>query len=106
MWFEVRLTRLGSWELLEVIGDLDLATVPRLRQELDRVDGPLVAVDLSGVGHLDPMSFGVLLVGSLRAGRSGGRFAVVCPPGPARDLLDETGVASLFTVLDAVDELD
>ena len=100
MLFDVRILPVGEWDVLCVVGDLDLATMPALRQGFDRLDAPSAAVDLSGVDHVDPMALGVLHVGALRARRTRGRFAVVCPPGPARDLLAETGVDRIIDVVD------
>ncbi len=100
MLFDVRVLPVGDWDVLSVVGDLDLATLPALRQAFDRIEASDAAVDLSGVDYVDPVTLGALLVGSLRAGRSGGRFAVVCPPGAARELLAETGVDRILTVVD------
>lgn len=100
MLFDVRILPVGEWDVLCVVGDLDLATMPSLRQGYDRLDSSSAAVDLSGVDHIDPVTLGVLLVGALRAKRSGGRFVVVCPDGPARDLLAETGIDSVIDVVD------
>jgi anti-anti-sigma factor len=104
--FDVRVLPIGDWDVLCVVGDLDLATLPSLRQSLDRIEAPRAAIDLSGVDYVDPVTLGVLLVGSLRAARSGGRFAVVCRPGPARDLLAETGIDRILTVVDDHAALD
>jgi len=98
--FDVRILPVGEWDVLCVVGDLDLATMPALRQGYDRLDSKSAAVDLSGVDHIDPVTLGVLFVGALRARRNNGRFVVVCPPGPARDLLSESGVDAVLTVLD------
>ncbi len=98
--FDVRILPVGDWDVLCVVGDLDLATMPALRQGFDRLDSRSTAVDLSGVDHVDPVALGVLHVGALRARRSNGRFAVVCPSGPARDLLAETGVDQIIDVVD------
>ncbi len=98
--FDVRILPAGEWEVLCVVGDLDLATMPALRQGYDRLESTSVAIDLSGVDHVDPVTLGVLHVGVLRAKRTGGRFAVVCPSGPARDLLAESGVDAVVTVVD------
>lgn len=100
MLFDVRILPAGAWDVLCVVGDLDLATMPALRQGFDRLDSASVAVDLSGVDHLDPVTLGLLHVGSLRARRHGGRFAVVCPEGPARDVLAETGIDAVLTIVD------
>ena len=105
MLFDVRVLPVGVWSVLAVVGEIDLATMPLLRQELDRVDADAVALDLGGVDYVDPVSLGVIVSGSLRARRRGGRFAVVCPPGPARDLLAESGLDRIVTVVDASSDL-
>ncbi len=99
MLFDTRVLGVGDWEVLNVVGDLDLASLPMLRQGLDRISGPRTALDLSGVDHLDPVSLGAVLLGALRAVRTGGRFVVVVPDGPARDLLAETGVDRIVEVV-------
>ncbi len=106
MLFDVRVLRVGEWSVMAVVGDMDLATLPSLRQELDRLDGSLTAIDVSGVDYVDPVSLGVILTGSLRAKRRGGRFAVVSPPGPARDLLTESGLDRIIQVVDGPSDLD
>lgn len=105
MLFDVRVVDHGPWEVLNLLGDLDLATVPFVRQALDRLDSRQVALDLSGLGYLDPVGLGLVLLGSLRATRSGGRFAVISPPGPARDLLAETRLDTILEVVAGRDEL-
>lgn len=105
MLFDIGTRTVGDWDVLSVVGDLDLAGLPALRQGLDRLDGSSVAIDLGGVVHLDPVVLGVFHVGALRATRSGGRFRLVCPPGPVRDLLAETRVDTLLEVVDELDSL-
>jgi len=104
--FDVRVLAVGDWDVVNVVGDMDLAGLPAVRQALDRTDSPSVAIDLSGVDHLDPVALGVVLLGALRSSRSGGRFVVVSPPGPARNLLVETGVDQIVTVVDDSGALD
>ncbi|MBS1836176.1 MAG: STAS domain-containing protein [Actinobacteria bacterium] len=101
MLFDVRVVPVGGWDVVAVVGDLDLSSLPTLRHALDEPDGLCIAADLSGVDYLDPVALGVLLTGSLRASRSGGRFVVVCPPGPARSLLAETGVDRIVDVVES-----
>lgn len=106
MLFDVRILSVGPWSVLAVVGDMDLATLPSLRQELERLDTGWTAVDLSGVDYIDPVSLGVILTGSLRAKRRGGRFAVVCPAGSGRDLLRESAVDRIVDVVDSLSERD
>jgi anti-sigma B factor antagonist len=104
--FDVRILRVGGWSVLAVVGEIDLATLPALRQELDRLEGERTALDVAAVDYVDPVSLGVILTGSLRARRRGGRFAVVCPAGPARDLLEESGLDRIVTVVAEQSDLD
>ena len=105
MLFDVRVLRRGGWTLVAVVGDVDLATMPTLHQELSGADGDRVALDLSGVDHMDPVTFGVLVAGALRAGRRGATFVVVAPPGRPRELLAESRLDEVLTVVDSFDDL-
>jgi anti-anti-sigma factor len=104
--FDVRTLPIGDWTVVSVVGDLDVATMPTLRQHLDRVEEERVALDLGGVDYVDPVTLGILVVGALRASRRGGRFVVVCGPGAARDLLAETGLDRILDVVDDRTRLD
>ena len=78
-----------------VAGELDLATIPRLRAELESselaaVDA--VVVDLSGVTFMDSSGLALLLDFERALRERQGRLAIACPEGPARLLFDVTGV--------------
>lgn len=105
MLFDVRTLRRGTWSVVSVVGEVDLATMPTLRQELERVGADEVALDLRGVDHLDPVALGVLVAASLRAKRRGGRFAVVCAEGRPRELLAESELDTILTVVSDPDDL-
>ena len=105
MLFDVRILRHGDWSVLAVVGEVDLATMPALRQELDQLDGDRVAVDLGSVDYLEPVALGLIVAGSLKARRRDALFAVVCPAGAARDLLDESGVDRIVDVVATVGDL-
>lgn len=105
MLFDVRVLRRQGWSVVSVVGDVDLATMPTLHQQLGRVDGDRVALDLGGVDHVDPVTFGVLVSGALAAGRRGARFAVIAPAGRPRELLAETRLDQVITVVDGFDDL-
>jgi anti-anti-sigma regulatory factor len=47
--FEARTDPLGDWAVVRVIGEIDLASLPSLRQEVDRTDGDRLALDLTDV---------------------------------------------------------
>ncbi|HEY0126062.1 MAG TPA: SpoIIE family protein phosphatase [Blastococcus sp.] len=79
---------------LAVGGDLDLAGVLSIRDlldaELDRPDRPPLTVDLTGVSWLASAGIGLLLAVAERAGQQ--TDFVLPPSGPARRVLDLTGV--------------
>lgn len=106
MLFDVRTVPRGDWDVVQVVGDVDLASMPSLRAVLDRTDATKVALDLSSVDLFDPLGFGVVLAGVLRARRRGAELVVVAPPGRPRELFAEAGVDRIVTVVEALDALD
>ena len=100
MLFDVRTLTVDGWTVVSVVGEVDLATMPRLRQELAMVDGPRVALDLSGVDHIEPVTFGVFVAAALTARRRGAEFELRCPPGRPRELLAETELDRILAVVD------
>jgi anti-sigma B factor antagonist len=79
--------------LLEVFGELDLATAPRLCARLDRARGERVrrlVVDLTGVDFIDSTGLRALMGASTELRHAGGKLAIA--------LLPEGGVARLFDV--------
>ncbi len=76
------LATLGSHAVLQVSGEIDLATLPSFRDHLLRaVDlhrGERVWVDLDGVTALDDSGLGMVLGAAARAREAGGEVALVC----------------------------
>jgi anti-sigma B factor antagonist len=87
--------------ILELRGELDLATSPLLGDALDRsiedFDGD-VLVDLTAVTFMDSMGLQVLLGALRRLSRHDRRLELVCPPGPILRLLAVTNLETAFTV--------
>lgn len=102
MLFDVRTVERDGWSVVSVVGDVDVATLPVLRQHAVSSGGDRVALDLSGVDLFDPLAFGVVIALRLQVTRRGGTFAVVCPPGRPRDLFAETGVDRIVEVVDSL----
>ena len=82
--------------VLTVAGEVDLATAPRLREQLVRliagVKGKAVVVDLAGVTFCDSLGLGVLVGAQRRARALGGRLLVVLPPGPLAEGMSLAGL--------------
>lgn len=102
MLFDVRTVPRGDWEVVQVVGDVDLATVPSLRAHLDQVRADHVAVDLGGVDLFDTLGFGLVIGAAMRSARRGATFVVVCPAGRPRELFAESGVDRILTVVDSL----
>jgi anti-sigma B factor antagonist len=82
---------------LEVAGEVDVATSPRLaarvRALLDDTTGPMI-VDLTDVTFMDSTGLSLLLTLHRDAQAARRPLAIVCPEGPVRLLLAVSGVES------------
>lgn len=97
-------SNVGGLTVLAVGGDVDLATIPRLRDALVRLvaerPGLTVAVDLDGVGVLDDSGLGVILGAAGRAREAGGDLTIVCSDPRLRARLHLTGLDRAVSVRD------
>ena len=94
--------------VIEVSGELDLASSPALEQELERCSGSeaeVVIVDLRKLEFMDSTGLSVLVRAHQRATEGGSRFGIVKGPPQVQRLLDLTGVARRLTMADSADEL-
>ena len=104
--FDVVVTAEAFGTLIAVTGEVDIATSPRLRTVLadrPRTEG-LLLLDLTAVTFMDSSGLSAVLNLQRDTTAAGERLAVVCPPGPARLLLEVTGVDTelpLFATRDA-----
>ena len=72
----------GGFPVLQLSGEIDLATTPTFRDALLRLvtehPAATVAVDLDGVLALDDTGLGLLLGAAGRARQRGGELVVIC----------------------------
>jgi anti-anti-sigma factor len=87
--------------LVTVVGEVDLATTPVLREQLLRVlrdqRPDLLDVDLAGVTFLDCTGLGVLVAVRNSAVQAGRQMRVSHPQPIVRRVLDVTGLLGVFT---------
>lgn len=87
--------------VLELTGDLDVYTAPRLREQLvwalKEPQGRIV-VDLTGVRYLDSTALAHLMRGCREAGRQNKTFRIVATTGQPRQVFERTAVAELLGV--------
>ena len=92
--------------VLEVGGEVDVYTAPRLRERLvELVDSGArnVIVDLGGVEFLDSTGLGVLVGAMKRLRVANGRFGLVCSKEPLLKIFRITGLAKVFVIHDSAE---
>jgi anti-sigma B factor antagonist len=96
-----------GWTLARVGGELDVATAPRLREQLLAAiaeGGPRLVVDLGDVDFLDSTGLGVI-VGVLKRARTlGGDLRLVCPSPAIRRVFEITALDRTMPLADTVDD--
>ena len=106
--FQIATRRDGSAAIIAVTGELDLASSPALREELERAlqDGAeLVILDLRELMFMDSTGLSVVVKAHQRGLEAGYRFAVVRGGKQVQRLLTLTGVGERLTVVDQPEEL-
>ncbi len=107
MYFEVKDSEQPGVEVLDVGGEIDVATSPELHELLSGLieSGPgLLIVNLTDVSFIDSTGLGVL-VGAVRELRAGGgdlRLVVTQPH--IIKLLELTGLDEVFSVLPSMSD--
>lgn len=95
-----------GWAVAHVAGELDVATAPRLREELVALltDGRChLVLDLGGVAFIDSTGLGVI-VGLLKRARSlGGDLRLVCTNPSVRRVFEITALDRTMPLSDTVD---
>jgi anti-sigma B factor antagonist len=92
---------------LALRGELDAATAEQLEavvQEALLGSSGAFLVDLSGLEFMDSGGVNALLRTRALLGREERALAVICPPGPARRVLEVIGVADLFTLFATLED--
>ena len=97
----------GDVAVLEVGGEVDLYTAPRLREKLvDLVSAghTTIVVDMTKVEFLDSTGLGVLVGGLKRVRSHDGTLALVCAEERVLKLFRITGLTKVFAIHDTLAE--
>jgi anti-anti-sigma factor len=91
--------------IAEVTGDIDMSTVPGLRERLFGLadSGQPLIVDLNRITFIDSSGLGVLIATARRAGQHGGSLHAVCSRPQTRKLLWLTGIDRRIPLTATVD---
>lgn len=99
----------AGWTIVEVSGELDLHTSPRVRDHvMELIEGGthLVALDLTKVGFMDSSSLGVLITCLKHMREREGRLVLIGVQSTPMKVLQLTGLDRVFDILDAAAQLD
>ena len=91
----------GGVAVVSMSGELDLATAPAAREELEHVlkqGGEALHVDMSGVAFVDSTGLGVLVWAWEQAREKRMAYLVVNPSATATRVLEQSGLARIFSV--------
>jgi anti-sigma B factor antagonist len=92
--------------VVEVAGEIDVYTAPRLREQLvELVNGGSyhLVIDLEGVEFLDSTGLGVLVGGLKRVRAHDGSLRLVCTQERILKIFRITGLTKVFSIHDSVD---
>lgn len=93
--------------VLQVGGEVDIYTAPRLRERLVELVGEghhRIIVDMTGVDFLDSTGLGVLVGGLKRVRSHDGSLALVCDQERILKIFRITGLTKVFPIYDTVHE--
>ena len=105
--FDVKIECQQRQAVVQIVGDLDISTVPKVKSQLsDLLDegAQSFLVDLTGVGHVDTTGLGFLVWVRKRTNERGGRLLLAGQNAHFRKLLTLTGLVSLFELCDDLAE--
>jgi anti-sigma B factor antagonist len=97
----------GDWSVLTVGGEIDVATAPRLREQLIALVNDQryrIVVDLDAVDFIDSTGLGVLIGALKRVRTHEGDLALVCSEPRILKVFEITGLLSVFAVHASVDD--
>ncbi|MFE2993193.1 STAS domain-containing protein [Streptomyces sp. NPDC059262] len=105
-WLSVSSRRHGEWTLVEVSGELDVATRNQLGDHLEEVIAERtparVVLDMSGLDFCDASGLSVLVAAHHAAKGRQGQLRLVCPQQHIRRLLHITELSDVMPVFDTV----
>ena len=99
-------TRIGENDVIVVMGEIDLASAPRVELALEPFSGQPVILDLRRVEFIDSAGLKVLLNQRSRLEESGGDLKLVVGHGAVGRLLELTGVSEAFSITDSIEVED
>jgi anti-sigma B factor antagonist len=91
----------GEWRVVEVEGEIDMFSAPKLREQLlEAVDAARyrMMVDLRGVTFMDSTGLGTLVGGLKRVKEHDGTLGLICTNRAVLRVLQITGLDKVFPI--------
>lgn len=104
---DLKVRKQGDHAVLEVAGEIDVYTAPKLREKLIELvnEGSYhLVVDLEKVDFLDSTGLGVLVGGLKRVRNHDGSLELVCTQDKILKIFRITGLTKVFPIHDSVDD--
>lgn len=104
--FGIDVAERDGFAVITVVGSVDLATAPKMRDRISDVvgDGHLhLVVDLSETEFLDSTGLGALVGALKRLRLKDGEIRVVCTPGHIRRVFEITHLDRVFSLHESLD---
>jgi len=95
-----------GWQVVLVSGELDVATAPRLHEQLVTLASQghrRIAIDLDGVTLFDWMGLGAVLGVLARVRALGGELVLISPTAVVRELLELTELDGVLPIHESLD---
>lgn len=95
------------WTVLDLAGEVDMFSAPKLRDHLVEVidqGRTKIVLDLEDVSFMDSAGLGVLIGGLRRVREHEGEIALVCTNRPVLRVLTITGLHNVFNLYGTVEE--
>jgi anti-sigma B factor antagonist len=104
--FAIAVTTDDACTVVSVVGELDVATAPALREHLERAidGGGLVVADLLGVTFIDSTALGVLIGALKRSESAGGGLRIAVAEPRILKIFEITGLTELFSIFPTLGE--
>jgi anti-sigma B factor antagonist len=99
--------KVGSYSVVDVKGEIDVYTAPKLREKLIELvsEGSYdVVVNLEGVDFLDSTGLGVLVGALKRVKAHDGSLSIVCTQDKILKIFKITGLTKVFPIHSSVEE--
>lgn len=104
--FSVEVRTEGKWSVLDVCGDVDLATAPTLGKRIDELVAETriyIVLNLEGASFMDSSGIGVLVGSMKRVREMEGELVLASPNPQVLRILELSGLPKVLPIFETLD---